>query len=233
MLVNLLYKRWLGDIFLKSMADLIQVHSIFSLSYCNQHVLRTDTNVRKQLTFRESSCFLDIFTHSRESLETFPFRSSLFYILRSCYNQLLACQKLYTLTRVTLESHVFAWELLFRKINDEQRLSKTSKIHRIAFVSKKLISLLKNWPCKMKGRLGVSHLSPFVSSFRSRIHRELARREPRRKTADLYFFVRRAAGRPVCLCMGQEPSAFLILGVPRIDPQASMLVYFNVIVCAK
>jgi len=140
MLVNLLYTRWLGDIFLKSMADLIQAYSIFSLSYCNQHVLRTDTNVRKQLTFRESSCFLDIFTRPRESLETFPFRNSLFYILRSCYNQLLAGQKLYTLTRVTLESHVFAWELSFRKINYEW--NRGSRKRQKSTVSR---SSQKNW----------------------------------------------------------------------------------------
>lgn len=171
--------------------------------------------------FRESSCFLDIFTRSRESLKTSPLRSSLFYVLRLCHNQLLSRQKLYTLKRVTLESHVFTWKLLFRKKkNDESnRGSRKSPPSRVSKKSR------KNWSCfwriglvKWKVDSAVSHLSPFVSSFRSRIHRELARREPRRKTADLYFFVRGAAGRPVSLCMGQEPSAFLILGVSCIDP---------------
>lgn len=202
MLVNLLYARrlWLGDTFLKSMADLILTHSIFSLSYCNQHMLRTDTSVRKQLTFRESSCFLDIFTRPRESLQTFPFRSFLFYILRPCYNQLLPPKIIYTLTRVTLKSHVYAWKFSFRRTEwwMKQRLERVKST--VAFVSKNRyrfwrIGLVK-WKADSAHRIFL--LSSRLSADPSGCL-EPAWREPRRKTADLYFFVRGAAGRPVSL----------------------------------
>lgn len=176
------------------MTNFILTHSIFLLSYCNQHMPRTDTSVRKQLTFRESSCFLDIFTRLRESLQTFPFRSFLFYILRPCYNQLLPSEIIYFDARARLEK-VFAWKFSFPRpqvMDWNQRLERIKST--VAFVWKKSISLLKIRPCKMKGGLGASHLSPFCS----RIHRDdWNRRGSRRKTADLYFFVRGAAGRPV------------------------------------
>ncbi|EGI58900.1 hypothetical protein G5I_13016 [Acromyrmex echinatior] len=52
-----------------------------------------------------------------------------------------------------------------------------------------------NWPCKMKGRLELVASSQVRLSAYGRL--EPARRAPRRKTADLYFFVEGAAGWPV------------------------------------
>ncbi|TGZ48794.1 Uncharacterized protein DBV15_09933 [Temnothorax longispinosus] len=81
----------------------------------------------------------------------------------------------------------------------------------VAFISTLLLELaLQNERQTRTRRI------PSNPPFRSRMpsgRLKPARRAPRRKTADLYFFVEGAAGRPV---HGQEPSAFLIPGVPFI-----------------
>lgn len=125
---------------------------------------------------------------TRESHQTFL--SENFSIFNDrLTNQLLLHQ---SLMRVTLKCHMFARSSQFSKCAGGDMKFRSIAGARVCF---KIDFTFGNRPCKMKGGAGVSLILSFGRSTASRLNP--AWRAPRRKTADLYFFVWGAAGRLV------------------------------------
>jgi len=187
--------------------------STFFLSNSNQRVLRTDTSIRKQLTSgKTAASFLgniSSFTQIALSLSLREaFLRLMTVVITSHYLQPEIIITRVTLKRVRWKVSISRSMFETRTLIDERDLTAAEISYRFYFW---------NWPCKMKGRLVLRCIlsSP---SFRSwmpsgRLNRRDARHAGKQLTCT-FSLEEQLVGQST----SQEPSAFLIPGVPFIDP---------------